>query len=56
MEVTSVAKKEQKLSESAAAIYVITQEDLRRSGTTSIPEALRGVPGLEVGRRCPIGR
>lgn len=48
LEVTSVAKKEQKLSQSAAAIFVITQEDIRRSGATSIPEVLRMVPGLHV--------
>jgi iron complex outermembrane receptor protein len=48
IEVTSVAKKEQKLSEAAAAIYVITQEDIHRSGATSIAEALRMVPGLQV--------
>jgi len=50
VEVTSVSKKKQKLSESAAAIFVITQEDLRRSGVTSIPEALRMVPGVQVAR------
>ncbi|MDH5562805.1 MAG: TonB-dependent receptor [Nitrospirota bacterium] len=50
VEVTSVSKKKQKLSESAAAIFVITQEDLRRSGVTSIPEALRMVPGIQVAR------
>src|SRR5436190_17749555 len=50
IEVTSAAKKEQKLSEAAAAIYVISQEDIHRSGATSIPEALRMVPGLEVAR------
>jgi iron complex outermembrane receptor protein len=50
VEVTSVSKKEQKLSQTAAAIHVITQEDIRRSGLTSIPELLRMVPGLHVGR------
>src|SRR6266403_736553 len=34
----------------AAAIFVITQEDIRRSGANSIPEALRLVPGLQVAR------
>lgn len=48
IEVTSVARKEQKLSKAAAAIYVITREDIRRSGHTSIPELLRMVPGLYV--------
>jgi iron complex outermembrane receptor protein len=46
--VTSVSKKAEKQSEAAAAIYVITQEDIRRSGMTSIPELLRMVPGLDV--------
>jgi iron complex outermembrane recepter protein len=48
MEVTSVSKKEQKLSKVAAAIFVITQEDIRRSGATNIPDLLRMVPGLDV--------
>ncbi|MCI5050559.1 MAG: TonB-dependent receptor [Rickettsiales bacterium] len=50
IEVTSVSKRSEKASEAAAAIYVITQEDIRRSGYTSIPEALRMVPGLHVAR------
>lgn len=50
MKVSSVAKKEQKISQTAAAIYVITQEDIRRSGMTSVPELLRMVPGLDVAR------
>lgn len=50
LEVTSVSKKEQRLLEAPAAIYVITQEDIRRSGATSIPEALRMVPGVQVAR------
>jgi iron complex outermembrane recepter protein len=48
MEVTSVSRKEQKLSKTAAAAYVITQEDIHRSGATNIPDLLRMVPGLEV--------
>ena len=48
--ITSVAKREQKLSRAAAAVYVITQEDIRRTGVSSVPEALRMVPGLEVAR------
>jgi iron complex outermembrane receptor protein len=50
VEVTSVSKKAEKLSDAAAAIFVITQEDIRRSGVTSIPEALRMAPGIEVAR------
>ena len=48
IEVVSVSKKAQKLSDAAAAISVITQEDIRRSGANSVPEALRLVPGLQV--------
>jgi len=48
--VTSVSKRPQKVADSAAAVFVITQEDIRRSGAASIPEALRMVPGLEVAR------
>jgi iron complex outermembrane recepter protein len=50
LNVTSVSRKEQKLYSSAAAVFVVTQEDIRRSGVTSIPDALRMVPGLEVAR------
>ncbi len=50
VEVTTVSKKKQKLFDTAAAIYVITNEDIRRSGVTSVPEALRLAPGLEVAR------
>jgi len=48
IEVTSVSKKEEKLARTAAAIFVITAEDIRRSGATSIPDLLRMVPGLDV--------
>jgi iron complex outermembrane recepter protein len=50
LQVTSVSKRTQKVADAAAAIFVITQEDIRRSGATSIPEALRLAPGLEVAR------
>ena len=50
IEVTSVAKKNQKISESAAAISVITQEDIRRSTATNLPDVLRIVTGLQVGQ------
>ena len=46
--VTSVSKKEEKLSHVPAAIFVITQEEIRRSGATNIPDLLRMVPGLDV--------
>ncbi len=48
--VTSVAKKKQSLSEVAAATFIITREDIRRSGATSIPEVLRLAPGIQVAR------
>ena len=48
VEVSTVGKRSQTLSETPAAIYVLTQEEIRRSGATSIPEALRRVPGLNV--------
>ena len=50
IEVTSVAKKPQKKSEAAAAVFVITHDDLNRWGVTNIPDALRRVPGLQVAR------
>jgi iron complex outermembrane recepter protein len=49
IEVTSVSKKQEKLSRTAAAVFVITQEDIRRSGATNIPDLLRMVPGMDVG-------
>jgi len=48
VQVTTVARRGQKLSETAAATFVITQEDIRRSGATTIPDLLRMVPGLDV--------
>ncbi len=48
--VTSVTKKAQPLADTAAAVFVISQEDIRRSGVTSIPEALALAPGLHVAR------
>lgn len=50
MQVTSVSKRSQKMADAAAAVFVITQDDIRRSGATSIPEALRMVPGIQVAR------
>jgi iron complex outermembrane receptor protein len=48
VEVTSVSKSAQSLSGAPASIYVITHEELRRSGALSIPEALRLAPNLQV--------
>ena len=44
VEVTSVSKKEQKVSETAAAIFVITQEDIRHSGDNNIPDCCAWSP------------
>lgn len=46
--VTSVSKREQSLARTAAAIFVIGQEDIRRSGATNLPDLLRMVPGVDV--------
>ena len=51
VEVTSVARHPEKLIEAASAIQVITQEDIRRSGATSIPEALRLADNLQVAQK-----
>ncbi|HEY2090788.1 MAG TPA: TonB-dependent receptor plug domain-containing protein [Thermoanaerobaculia bacterium] len=48
VEVTSVARRGQRLSETAAATFVISEEDIHRSGATSIPDLLRMVPGFDV--------
>ena len=48
VEVVTAAKKVQKISEAPAATYVITEEDIRQSGATTIPDILRMVPGLDV--------
>ena len=48
--VTSVSKKPESLADAAASIYVITNDDIRRSGARSLPEALRLAPNLEVGQ------
>ena len=53
MEITSVSKKNEKLSEAAAAVYVVTADEIRRIGATTIPEALRLVPGVDVAQIDP---
>jgi iron complex outermembrane receptor protein len=50
MEVTSVSKKPEKLLVASAAVFVITSDEIRRSGATRIPEILRLVPGVQVAR------
>jgi iron complex outermembrane receptor protein len=48
IEITSVSKKPQSLSDAAASVFVITSEDIRRSGVATLPEALRLAPNLQV--------
>ncbi len=50
IEVTSVSKRPEKLTEVASAIQVITAEDIRRSGATTLPEALRLAQNLQVAK------
>jgi iron complex outermembrane receptor protein len=50
VEVTTTSKEPEEIWRTPAAVYVVTQEDIRRSGATSIPEVLRLVPGVEVAR------
>jgi hypothetical protein len=56
VDVTSPSKTAQKMSRVPAAILVITQEDIRRSGTTNISDLLRMVPGLDVAQVTPSVR
>jgi iron complex outermembrane recepter protein len=53
VDVTSASKREQKLSRVPAAIFVITNEEMRRSGAITIPDLLRMVPGLEMAQINP---
>jgi len=50
IEISSVSKRAEPLTEAAAAITVITAEDLQRSGVRNLAEALRRVPGVQVAR------
>lgn len=50
VKVTSVAKKAQSLNDAPAAAFVISNEDIKRSGATNIPDALRLAPGLDVAK------
>lgn len=55
LKVTSVSRTTEPYHEAAAALTVVTQEQLRRSGATSVPDALRGVPGLHAIRQSSSG-
>lgn len=49
-EIFSLSKKKESAFDAPSATYVLSSEDIRRSGATSIPEALRLVPGIQVAR------
>jgi len=48
IEITSVSRRPERLSDAAASVFVITSDDVRRSGATNLPEALRLAPNLDV--------
>jgi iron complex outermembrane receptor protein len=50
IKVTSVSKRPELLADAPASIFVITGEDIRRSGASSLPEALRLAPNLQIAR------
>ncbi len=50
IQITSAAKKEQRVEDTAASVFVITREMIRRSGLNSVPEILRLAPGVQVAR------
>ncbi|MCG8608910.1 MAG: TonB-dependent receptor plug domain-containing protein, partial [Pseudomonadales bacterium] len=50
LKITSLSKKSEPLSEAPAAVYVLTRDDIIRSGANHLPEVLRYVPGVEVAR------
>jgi outer membrane receptor protein involved in Fe transport len=55
IEITSVSKRAEPLSDAAASVFVITADDIRRAGATTLPEALRLAPGLQVSRDSATG-
>lgn len=55
IEITSVSRRAQRLSDAAASIFVITGDEIRRAGATSLPEALRLAPNLNVVRVSTYG-
>ena len=48
IEVTSASRKEQRAADVAAAVFVISHDDIRRSGMTTLPDLLRLAPGVDV--------
>ena len=50
IQVTSVSRRAERLADASASVYVISADDIRRSGVTTLPEALRLAPNLYVAR------
>jgi iron complex outermembrane receptor protein len=50
VEVTTVSREPERVQTSAAAVHVLTREEIQRAGVTELPEALRMVPGVNVAR------
>lgn len=50
VKVHTASKKAEPVAKAAAAVYVVSSEDITRSGVTTIPDALRMVPGIQVAR------
>ena len=48
IQITSVSKRAERLSDAAASVFVITADDIRRSGVRRLPDALRLAPNLQV--------
>ena len=55
LQITSASKRAERLSDAPASVFVITGDDIRRSGATSLPEALRLAPNLQVARASANG-
>ncbi|HEX8615835.1 MAG TPA: TonB-dependent receptor [Telluria sp.] len=55
IQVTSVSKKPERLAAAAASVFVITADDIRRSGAATVPEALRLAPNLQVAQSSGYG-
>lgn len=55
LEITSVSRKPERLADAPASVFVITAEDIRRSGARSLPEALALAPNLHVARNNGVG-
>ncbi len=55
IEITSVSKRAERLADAPASVFIITGEDIRRSGVTSLPDALRLAPNLQVAQTKSSG-